>query len=191
MRLGILGGTFDPPHIGHLIAAQELHTRLRLDRLLLIPAAIPPHKRDHDVTPPAIRLEMLAAAVEGDPRFEVSDAELHREGASYTVDTLRSLHAERPGAELMLAMGADQLAEFGTWREPDEIDRLAALVTFARPGAPLPGEIDRWSARHVAVPLIDVSSTEIRRRVASGEPITYLVPAPVESIIRREALYRG
>lgn len=189
MRIGVFGGTFDPPHLGHLVAAQELHVRLALDRLLLVPAAAPPHKPDREVTAAGVRLEMLRAAVAGDDRFEVSELEIRRAGASYTVDTLRALRDEHPDAELLLAIGSDQLAEFGSWREPEAIVRLATLVTFDRPGAPA-ADGSGWPARAVSVPEIAVSSTDIRRRVANDEPITYLVPAAVEAIIRRESLYR-
>ena len=188
MKLGVFGGTFDPPHLGHLIAAQEIHARLGLDRLLLVPAAVPPHKRDREVSPGAVRLEMLRAAVAGDERFEVSDMELRREGPSYTVDTLRELARLHPDATLFLAIGADQLAEFDTWRAPDEIRRLATLAAFARSGQPVPEEPP---ARRVEVPAIHLSSTEVRRRVAAGEPIRYMVPRDVESVIRREGLYAG
>ena len=188
MRLGILGGTFDPPHLGHLIAAQELHTQLGLDRLLLMVAAVPPHKLDREVSPGAVRLEMVRAAIAGDGRFEVSPLELERSGPSYTVDTLRTLRDGYPGAALHLAMGADQAAELETWREPDEISRLATLVAFAREGQAVPES--RWPLRVVQVPTVEVSSTEVRRRVRAGAPIRYLVPDAVAAVIEGEGLYR-
>jgi nicotinate-nucleotide adenylyltransferase len=187
MRLGIFGGTFDPPHVGHLIAAQEIHHQLALDQLLIIPAAVPPHKRDREVTSAAVRLEMTTAAFAGDDRFRVSDVEVRREGASYTVDTLRALRDEWPDAELVLAMGADQAAELGTWKEPEAIRRLATVAAFAREGQAVP---EGWEGPVVPVPFMEISSTEIRRRVAAGEPVSYLVAEPVEAIIRREGLYR-
>ena len=188
MRLGIFGGTFDPPHVGHLIAAQEIHLRMALDRVLLVPAAVPPHKRDERITPGEVRLAMLRAAVEGDDRFEVGAMELDREGPSYTVDTLRGLRSERPNARLFLAMGADQMAEFGSWKAPDEIAELATLVTFGRGGRS--PDAGRWPVTKVDVPAIDISSTMVRERVAAGRPIRYWVPAAVEAIIERERLYR-
>ena len=188
MRLGIFGGTFDPPHVGHLIAAQEVHLRMALDRVLLVPAAVPPHKRDERITPGGVRLAMLRAAVEGDDRFEVSGMELEREGPSYTVDTLRALRSERPDARLFLAMGADQMAEFGSWKAPDEIAELATLVTFGRGGRS--PDAGRWPVERVEVPEVDLSSTRIRRRVADGLPVRYMVPDPVEAIIRARGLYR-
>ncbi len=187
VRLSIFGGTFDPPHIGHLIAAQEVYRQLGLHRLLLVPAAVPPHKQDEEVSPGEVRLAMLRAAVGDDGRFEVSELELERDGPSYTVDTLRSLREAYPDAALFLAMGADQMAEFGTWRAPDEIVELATLVTFGRPGASSDG--GRWPAERVTVPEIELSSTMIRQRVGAGEPIRYLVPAAVEALIRARGLY--
>jgi nicotinate-nucleotide adenylyltransferase len=197
LKLGVFGGTFDPPHVGHLVAAQEVHHRLGLDRLLLLPAAVPPHKLDRTVTPGPLRLEMLSAAVDGDERFEVSDLELRRSGPSYTIDTLRELRLRSPEASLYLAIGADQVAELDTWREASAIGELATVVAFARGGqavAPPADGLPRGLAgaiRTIDVPSLEISSTAIRARVAAGEPIAYLVPEPVQAIIRREGLYRG
>jgi nicotinate-nucleotide adenylyltransferase len=187
MRIGVFGGTFDPPHIGHLVVAQEVHHQLGLDLVLWVPAAVPPHKRDQHITPAPVRLEMVAAAIADDDRFQLCDLEVRREGPSYTVDTLRELRETHPGDELFLILGADQLGELATWREPDEVRRLAALVGFARAGDPAP-EVE--GAVVVEVPRIDVSSTEVRRRTAAGQPITHLVPPGAEAVIRREPLYR-
>jgi nicotinate-nucleotide adenylyltransferase len=186
MRIGVFGGTFDPPHLGHLVVAQEVHHRLGLDRVLWVPAAIPPHKQDQQVTPGRLRLEMVRAAIAGDDRFEASDVELRREGPSWTVDTLRELVATRSVATLFLIVGADQLAEFDTWREPQEIRRLATVVGFARSGGVPAAEGDMQIVR---VPRLDISSTDLRTRAREGEPLTYLVPPAVEAIIRREHLW--
>ena len=188
-RIGVFGGTFDPPHIAHLIAAQAIHEQLGLDRVLLVPAAVPPHKQDEPVSPGAVRLAMLEAAIGGDHRFAVSDLELRRDGPSYTVDTLRALREAHPDAELFLAVGADQLAEFDTWREPDAIAELATLVTFARAGKP-PDTGGDWPVKPVDVPKMDISSTELRQRVARGKSIRFLVPEEVEVVIRFEGLYQ-
>ena len=188
VKLGVFGGTFDPPHIAHLVAAQEIHGQLGLDRLLLMVAAAPPHKLDREVSAGEVRLEMVRAAIAGDPRFEASAIELEREGPSYTVDTLRTLRELHPGAELFLAIGADQAVELESWREPDEIARLATIVAFARSGQEVPET--RWPLRRVDVPHMEVSSTEVRRRVRAGEPCRYLVPDPVAAIIRARGLYR-
>jgi nicotinate-nucleotide adenylyltransferase len=188
VRLGIFGGTFDPPHMGHLVVAQEVHFRLRLDRVLWVPAGIPPHKRDQPITPGTVRLELVRAAIAGDDRFEASDLEVRRGGVSYTVDTLRELRQARPEDELFLIVGADQLTELDSWREPDEIRRLATLVGFGREGED-PDEVA--GVKVVSVPRMDVSSTEVRRRVGAGEPVRYLVRRGVSAVIEREGLYGG
>jgi nicotinate-nucleotide adenylyltransferase len=186
VRLGIFGGTFDPPHTGHLVVAQEVHFRLGLDRVLWVPAGIPPHKRDQPITPGNIRLAMVRAAIAGDDRFEASDLELRRGGISYTVDTLRELRQTRPDDELFLIVGADQLTELDSWREPDEIRRLATLVGFGREGEDPPSpELPRT----VMVPRIDISSTEVRRRIAAREPVRYLVGNHVLEITAKLHLY--
>lgn len=191
VRVGIFGGSFDPPHLGHLIVAQDAFARLRLDRVLWMPAALPPHKRDREVTPPSVRLEMVRAAVSGDERFEVSDAEARRPGPSWTVETLRGLEGYQKGSELVLLLGADQYREFHTWREPDAIARMARLVVLSREGeVGDDGPTASVAHRRQPVTRIDISSTAIRDRVARGEPIRYLVRPEVEAIIRRENLYR-
>lgn len=189
MKIGLFGGTFDPPHIGHLIAAQDACAALSLDRFLFVPAAVPPHKRDAGVSSQEIRLAMLKAAVAGNAAFEISEIELRRTGPSYTVDTLRQLATECPADELFLLIGVDQVREFGTWREPDEIVRLARLVMLSRSGLDEPGAESKYVSHTVNVTRIDVSSTMIRARVAAGESIRYLVPDAVAEIIAREALY--
>ncbi|MFV2007389.1 MAG: nicotinate-nucleotide adenylyltransferase [Longimicrobiales bacterium] len=190
-KLGLLGGTFDPPHNGHLRVAQDARQALGLDLVLLIPVRVPPHKRADRVTPAALRLEMVREAIAGTDRLEVSEIELGREGPSYTVDTLRRLRDQRPDVELTLIVGADQLAEMADWKEPEEISALAGLAVMNR-GALVPVEPDwditlEWTA--VSVTPLDVSSTEIRRRVAEGRPVGHLVPAEVLRIIEREKLY--
>jgi nicotinate-nucleotide adenylyltransferase len=188
MRIGVFGGTFDPPHLGHLVVAQEVYHRLGLDRVLWVPAAIPPHKQDQQITPGHLRLEMVRAAIADDERFDLCDLEIRRSGPSYTVDTLRALAEMNPSAELVLILGADQLAELDRWRGPKSILELASLVGFARDGEvpSLPEDV-----RLVEVPRMDVSSTMIRQRVGAGEPVSYLVPRSTEAVIRREALYEG
>jgi nicotinate-nucleotide adenylyltransferase len=188
-RIGIFGGTFDPPHIGHLIVAQDAWAALGLDRVLFVPAAAPPHKADRVITPAALRLELLRAAVAGDPRFEVSDLELRRAGPSYTVDTLRELHRLYPGTELFFLLGVDQFRDLHTWREPAEVARLATLVVVARGGEPVEPRPD-LSYRLLEATRIDISATAIRERVRMGDPIRYLVPDGVAAAIGREGLYR-
>ena len=199
MRLGIFGGTFDPPHIGHLIVAQDAALALGLDRVLFVPAGTPPHKRHRVISPPAIRLAMVHAAVAGNGRFAVDTCELEApERPSYTVETLRRFQHSQPGAELWLLLGADQWEEFGTWREPDEILRRARVAVFQRPDGPGTAEHPAQpvaggrdpAIRHVRTTRIGISSSEIRRRVGVGESVRYLVPDPVIEIIFREQLYR-
>jgi nicotinate-nucleotide adenylyltransferase len=207
--VGIFGGTFDPPHVGHLIVAQDAALALGLDRLLFVPSASPPHKQDVDVSPARLRARMLALAIDGDPRFEMDTLELDRSGASYTVDTLRALTADRPGVDWTLLMGADQYEEFDTWREPAEIRKLARVAVLTRGGQV--AEADTLSAGHTAtgrshaeqspvwqlahgdiaveVTRIDVSATALRARVAAGKPIRYLVPPAVEQFIFEQHLY--
>lgn len=188
MRVGLLGGTFDPPHIGHLIAAQDVITSLGLDRVLFIPAHSPPHKRDRTVTAASIRLEMLEATIAGNPCFGIDTLELERKGTSYTVETLRILREREPDWALHLLLGVDQVRELATWREPAEVVRLARLVVMAREGV---GEVRLdWPCDRVAVTRIDVSSTDLRRRAAAGRPIRYLVTDAALRIIEREGLYR-
>lgn len=189
MRTGIFGGTFDPVHVGHLIVAQDAWAALGLDRILFIPAAVPPHKRGRVVATPEQRLKMLRAATAGDPRFAVSDVELERPGPSYTVDTLAELHERDPEGALFLLLGVDQFRDFHTWREPERITRLARLVVLSRGGVEAAAPPFEIPHQHLTVTRIDVSATEIRRRVAAGEPIRYLVPEAVEHIIRRDGLY--
>lgn len=190
-RIGVFGGTFDPPHLGHLIVATDVVAALDLDGVLWVPAGEPPHKRDASVSPAEVRLEMTRAAVGGDPRFEVSDIEVRRRGPSYTVDTLRDLRAGQPKSELHLLLGMDQLAVFHTWRAPEEVARLARLVVMERSGSPvgrtppLPGL--RWE--RVSVTRIDISSTDVRERVARGEDARYRVTEDVRRMIEDHGLY--
>jgi nicotinate-nucleotide adenylyltransferase len=190
VKVGIFGGTFDPPHYGHLIAAQDAHAELALDKVVFIPARIPPHKQHENVTTAAVRLRMIQAATAGDDRFEVSDVELRRTGPSYTVDTLRDLRETRAGDAFYLLLGVDQVREFQTWREPQSILENAALVMLARGGIEEVPDGDIVQ-KTVQVTRVDVSSTLVRERVRAGRPIRYLVPAAVEKIIADERLYTG
>ena len=190
MRIGLFGGTFDPPHLGHLIVAQDVFQQLSLDRLRFMPAATPPHKRHLRVTAPALRLAMLRAAIDGDARFEVEEIELNRAGPSYTVDTLEELVARAPGDELFFVMGEDQFRELATWRSPARVAQLARLVVLSRDGSDISRLAADFPHRALAVTRVDLSSTEVRERVRTGRPIRYLVPASVEAMIVAEGLYR-
>lgn len=190
MPIGVFGGTFDPPHLGHLVAASEAAQVLGLERVVWVPSASHPFKGGRVRTSAEVRLEMVRGAIAGDARFEASDLELRRAGPSYTVDTLRELAVGTGGTELFLLIGADNLRELPLWHEPGEIVRLARLAVVTREGEGVPPD-SVFPARQVAIPRLDVSSTEVRRRVARGACIRYLVPEPVREIIERRGLYRG
>jgi nicotinate-nucleotide adenylyltransferase len=191
VRLGLFGGTFDPPHTGHLIVAQDAALALGLDRVLFVPASLPPHKQHRTITPAAFRMRMLTLALGDDARFSLDAVELERPGPSYTVDTLRELRRRVLGGDWTLLLGADQYAEFATWREPEEVLRLATVAVLERgDGSPSPAVPTRAEVVHVPVTRIDISSTAIRERVAAGVSIRYLVPAQVEAFIAESGLYR-
>jgi nicotinate-nucleotide adenylyltransferase len=194
-RIGVFGGTFDPPHAGHVEVVRDVADALGLDRVLWVPAGVSPHKLDRPPSPAALRLEMARAAASADPRFEVSDLETVRPGPSYTVDTLRELRSRWEDAELFLILGADQLRVFATWREAPEILRLATPALMDREGeattAVVPDLPGMERAVHVPVRRVDVSATQVRAAVAAGEDVAALVPAGVRAVIERERLYRG
>ncbi len=197
-RLGVLGGSFDPPHFGHLAAAQEVGHRLGLQQVLFVPARQNPLKTDAPSGSAEQRVRMVELAVEGDPRFTVSRADVDRPAPSYTVDLLTLLQAQHTDAELYFLVGADALRDLASWRQPQEIVRRWRLATFPRAGHPAP-DLDRLAAsvpglaarlELVPVPGVDISSRDLRARVAAGDPIRYLVPDAVRRFIEREALYR-
>lgn len=187
LRLGLFGGSFDPPHLGHLVVAQDVAEFLNLDRLILLPAGNPPHKLDRSLAPAPLRVEMVRSLVERDARFGVSEVEVSRSGPSYTVDTLRHYRELHPEAELFFVMGADQAVTLDSWHEPGEVSALATLVVMARDGTEAP-EGDFLSA---PVTRLDISSSAIRARVRNGRPIRYLVPDTVREIIESNRLYRA
>ena len=197
-RIGILGGSFNPPHIGHLICGQEAHLQLGLDRIVLIPAGQPPHKQLDDDPGAEHRLQLCRRAVAGDPRFEVSDLEVRRRGPSYTVDTLAALQSRMPDSELFLIVGGDVAAGLPMWHEPERVLSLATLAVAKRRGTArksideaLAGLDGGERAEFFRMPRIGISSTEIRHRVQLQEPITYLVPDRVASYINGHHLYGG
>ncbi len=196
MRLGILGGTFNPPHLGHLVCAQEAYVQLGLDQLLLTPVRVPPHKEFPDDPGPNHRLALCELAVGGDERFGVCELELEREGPSYTVDTLEELHATVHDSELYLIVGGDIAAGLPEWREPERVLSLATLAIASRSGttrAAVESALGRLQAsvgaRYFTMPEIAVSSTLVRQRVRCGQPIRYLVPEAVAHYIERHRLY--
>jgi nicotinate-nucleotide adenylyltransferase len=198
VRIGILGGTFNPPHLGHLVCAQEAYLQLGLHRVMLIPARTPPHKPVEDEPGAEHRLELCRCAVDGDERFEVSGLEVGRTGTSYTVDTLEELNSRAPDNELFLIVGGDVAAGLPFWQEPARVLELATLAVAKRRGTArekveqaLIGLAGGERAEYFPMPRIGISSTMIRQRVRAGEPITYFTPTPVADYIERHNLYRG
>lgn len=198
-RIGILGGTFDPPHIGHLWLATLAADVVALDRVLFMPAAQPPHKAGQEVSRATDRLLMTRLAIAGDPLFELCPIEMERPGPSYTIDSVEELERLYPGdTTLYLVMAADSLAQIDTWREPDRLLERIEWIVGPRPGDPLPDRTtlearfgERASRIHLLDgPSLDVSGTALRRRVADGHPIRYLVPRGVEELITERGLYR-
>lgn len=198
-RIGIYGGTFDPVHLGHLVAATEVWATLGLDRLVFMPAGRPPHKGGHQITPAAQRVRMLELAIAGRPHFALSAHDLAADRPSYTAELLTRLR-DTWGAqhELFFVMGEDSLRDFPTWREPERIAALARLAVVARPHVEadcdavvraVPGLAGR--VHLVPIPEMEIASSDLRARVASGRPIAYQVPLAVEEFIAREGLYRG
>jgi nicotinate-nucleotide adenylyltransferase len=190
-KIGILGGTFDPIHTGHLVLADELREKLKLERVIFIPSASPPHKTDHELSSATHRFEMTKLALKGNSHFSVSDIELKREGLSYTVETLRKLKELYKDSEIYFLTGSDVLDEITTWKEPDEIYRLAKIVIGIRPGFDEFDPEDHFAKRSIIIRItgVDVSSSHIREKVAKGESIKYLVPSEVGEYIRRKNLY--
>jgi nicotinate-nucleotide adenylyltransferase len=198
-RLGILGGTFDPPHLGHLWLAALAAEALRLDKVLFMPASMPPHKRGVQMTQAATRLLMTRLAIAGDPGFELCAVEMERPGPSYTIDSVEELQRiYGPETRLYLVMAGDSLREIDTWREPDRLLSLVDWVVGPRPGAEPPDRdqlrtrfgpaVERIHLLHG--PALDISSSDLRRRVATRHTIRYLVPRAVEELIIDRGLYR-
>ena len=216
LKLGILGGTFNPIHYGHLAAAEEVRERLKLDRILFIPSNIPPHKQEEDIPSAAQRLEMVRIATSGNPHFETSDIEIKRQGKSYTIDTIETLRTIYQHAELNFITGIDTFLEIETWKDWERLFGLCSFVVLSRPGYRFIdmvkiafmkqaeqelGKLDRGELMHAVVrsgvftvcletiPLYDISSTDIRRRIKEGRSIKYLLPDAVEIYIMKNRLY--
>lgn len=197
MRVGILGGTFNPPHLAHLVCAQEAYIQLGLDHVVLIPDRIPPHKAIEDEPGPEHRLELCRLAVDGDERLSVSDIETRREGTSYTVDTLQALTDRDPDNDLFLIVGGDVAAGFREWHRPERVLSLATLAIAKRRGTTrrrvdeaLAGLRGAERTEFFRMPRIAISSTMIRSRVRAGQSIRYIVPDKVSAYIDKEGLYR-
>ena len=198
-RIGVFGGSFDPVHMGHLTIAQDAVEQLELDRLIFVPAAVPPHKQGRTLAEGRHRLAMLEMATEANLSFEVSDMELRRGGLSFTVDTMTQVQADHPGAELFFIVGLDSLTILHSWRNVDKLLEMCTVVPFARGGEDaariaeqiqLPGD---WKTklleRMIRIHEIEISASEIRMRLAEGLSIRYLVPPEVEMYIAEHGLY--
>jgi nicotinate-nucleotide adenylyltransferase len=196
--LGIFGGTFDPPHLGHLILAAEAHAQLGLDRLLWVLTPDPPHKQDQPIAPLEHRLAMVKLAIADDPSFELSAVEMDRPGPHYALDTVKILADQNPGAELVYLLGGDSLRDLPAWYRPaDLVAALRFIGVMRRPGdafdlpaleKSIPGLTAK--VRFVDAPLLDIAAHAIRARVAEGRPFRYFLPAGVYSYIVKHNLYR-
>jgi len=191
-RIGIFGGTFNPPHTGHLIVAERICEQLNLDKVFFIPSYISPHKKKGENKLALHRLRMVRLAVRLNPRFGWSNIEVKRKGLSFTYETVEEFHRDFPGSKLFLIIGADNFSEFHTWKNPERIVELASLVVMNRPlfkSGPTNRKFDK-NARFVSVPDIQISSSEIRRIVRQRKSVRYLVPRQVSEYIERNKLYR-
>lgn len=194
IKLGVMGGTFDPIHYGHLFVAEEARGAAGLDRVLFVPSGTPPHKRYAGMASAEARYDMVRLATDANPHFDVSRIETDRDGRSYTLDTLREIRALYPDSRIYFITGDDAALDILNWHEPYEIVRMATLLTVGRPGYArdkifeLPQEI-RASIRMIDSPQLDISSTDIRRRVGAGRSIRYMVPEDVRRYIDDNGLY--
>jgi nicotinate-nucleotide adenylyltransferase len=196
--IGVFGGTFDPPHLGHLILAEEAQAQLKLRRLLWVLTASPPHKDDNEVTAASQRFEMVRLAIQGNPAFELSTVDMDRPGPQFTADTLKLVHVAHPGERIALIIGGDSLRELPTWHNPaDVLEEADELAIMRRPGNEIDlTELERelpgitLKVRFVDAPLLEVASHEIRERARSGRPFRYYVPSAVFDYINKHSLYR-
>ena len=201
-RIGVFGGSFNPPHVAHLILAERARVERTLDRVLFVVAGQPPHKASRPLAPGPDRLRMVELAIEGNPAFEAADLELKRDGASYTLLTIRELRRRLgPEAELFLLVGGDSLLELPTGWRAEELVREVPIIAFGRPGNPLDAGVDGLAAHFgqawvrqvrelmVAAPQMDISATEVRERVRAGLSVRYMVPEAVRAYIAERGLY--
>ena len=198
MRVGIFGGTFDPPHLGHLILADEALHQLKLERLLWVLTPDPPHKQVQTISPWQQRFELVQAALADNPAFEISRVDVDRPGPHYAVDTVRLLHDQLPGEELVYLMGGDSLHDLPTWYQPQELVRLCVqfgvmhrpsdAIDFQKLEILLPGA--GVKIHFIEAPLIEISSNDIRERIANGQPFRYFLPPAVYNLVQSEGYYR-
>ncbi len=187
-KLAIFGGSFDPPHLGHLILAEQIRDQFQIDRLIWMPGYLPPHKQDYALASPQNRLAMVTIAIASNPGFEVSDLEIDRKGISFTVDTLEEISSQYPESELFLIVGADSFVGMDTWYLPDRIRELAKLIVYGRKGSDLTRNED-GDILFADGPDIDISSTLVRNAMRSGRSIRYLVTDEVRHYIAENKLY--
>lgn len=187
-KIGILGGTFDPPHIGHLLIAQEVLEQCKLDEIWFMPANIPPHKKNDEVSSVTDRIEMVTKAIEGVEQFTVSTVELERNGPSYTVDTLKELKMKLPDVEFYFIIGGDMIEQLHTWERIDELFEYVTFVGLQRPGY---SQSSKYAEKLqlLTIPQVDISSSDIRERLKEGRSIRYFVPEQVRQFIEERQLY--
>ncbi|GIJ00512.1 nicotinate-nucleotide adenylyltransferase [Sediminihabitans luteus] len=191
-RVGVMGGTFDPVHHGHLVAASEAAARFELDEVVFVPTGQPTFKQDQKVSDAEHRYLMTVIATASNPRFTVSRVDVDRPGLTYTVDTLRDLHAQRPEADLYFISGADAIEQILRWKDADELWDMAHFVAVTRPGHALDvGRLPTGVVSTLEVPALSISSTDCRERAREGKPVWYLVPDGVVQYIEKYRLYRG
>jgi len=191
-KIGILGGTFDPIHLGHLVLAEQVKEKLRLDQVIFIPSANPPHKTKRKLSPAKDRFRMTKLALKNNPGFSISDIEVKRKGLSYTVDTLRELKNLFPDQKIFFLTGSDVLNEIQTWKDPEQIYKLVKVVIAIRPCFDIFDFENYFAKKSIIVPIngVKISSTQIREKIRRGQSIRYLVPAKVEEYIKKKNLYR-
>jgi nicotinate-nucleotide adenylyltransferase len=192
-KIGILGGTFDPIHMGHLVLAEQLKEKIKLDHVIFVPCLRSPHKTRQKLSPAKDRFCMTQLAVEGNSSFSVSDIELKRKGLSYTIDTLRELKGLYPNSQIYFLTGSDVVNEINRWKDPEQVYRLAKVVIAARPGFDEFDPRNHFAGKSIIVKItgVDVSSSQIRERVKRGRSIEYLVPLKVGEYIKKRKLYRS
>jgi nicotinate-nucleotide adenylyltransferase len=191
MNIGIFGGTFNPPHTGHMIVAEHVRQELGMERILFVPTAVPPHKQELDIAEAQHRLAMVRCAIQGNSNFEVSETEIERGGVSFTVDTLMEFKRRSPHDAFFLLLGTDNVLEFHTWKDPEKIIELATIVALTRPGFDIEREsVTKKKMIVCEVPEIEIASSTIRNRIKEGRSVRYLVPSAVETYIKEHQLYR-
>jgi len=188
MKIGILGGTFNPIHIGHLILAEEAREKLKLDRIILVPAYLPPHKGNSDIAPASERYKMVKLAIKGNRSFKASDMEIKREGLSYTIDTIKEFKKSHPADELYFIIGSDLLNYLNEWKDLGEVIKIAKFIVATRPGYPLE-KIPPYIAT-LPTRAVDISAFEVRQAIKEGRSFRYLVPEAVYQYINKKRLYQ-